>query len=70
MKANRRNFEEGVSAAEENGHTLANDHPSHFMTSMSRMTCTKCGCAVLGNGGNAYGSAIETRCPKSEGGAK
>lgn len=64
MKTNRRNFEEGVSAAKENGHILANDPPSNFMAAMNRMTCTECGCAVLGNEVNAYGSAIEAMCPK------
>lgn len=46
--------------ATELGHTMENDPP--FASSASRWTCTRCGAAVLHNGGHVYGTAVEETC--------
>ena len=59
-------FEEALNKAREGGHDLEHD-PPHSLSSMDRYTCKKCGRAVLGNYGTAYGGATEGPCAKREG---
>lgn len=42
-------------------HALEDD-PPHALSSVSRWTCTACGCAVLVNGPVVYGSASREEC--------
>lgn len=58
------NFQEGVRVAEKRGHVLDSDPP--VFSSMQRKTCKHCGCSVIGNHQNAYGSAIEQTCSKPQ----
>lgn len=54
-------FQQGIEKAKQLGHELVDDPPA-VICSMSRHTCVKCGCAVLGNNTTFYGSATDTSC--------
>ncbi|MGW2169122.1 hypothetical protein ACWC1C_01165 [Streptomyces sp. NPDC001705] len=43
------------------GHDFEDD-PPHGLSRVERWTCTRCGHAVLRNGGVVYGSAVTEEC--------
>lgn len=57
-------FTGALETARAGGHELEHD-PPHALASVDRYTCKRCGRAVLGNYGHAYGSAAEGPCPKA-----
>lgn len=58
-------FQSAIAAATAAGHDLEHD-PPHALASVDRYTCKRCGCAVLGNARNAYGSAMEQPCKEGK----
>lgn len=59
------NVPEAVVAAVRPGHNLEADPPA-ALTAVRRWTCTRCGDAVLLNGGHTYGGATERTCEESQ----
>jgi hypothetical protein len=55
-------FERALVKATDEGHEMKYDPPANSLSRMNRYTCRKCGRAVLGNPGAAYGSATEGPC--------
>jgi hypothetical protein len=59
-----RDLAEGCAQAKSLGHDMEHDPPANELSRVARYTCSKCGRAVLANGGTVYGSALEVECKK------
>lgn len=57
-------FERAMAEAASRGHRLEEDPPRSRPTTTRRATCAGCQRSVLGNERRAFGSAMESECPR------